>query len=125
MKRITEIEGMSALGPYSFAIVANDTVYTAGQIGQKPEGGLAKGGIEAQAHQVMANLAKVLKAAGTDFEYVIKTTIYLTDLADFAKVNEVYANYFSEGEYPARETTEVAALPLGARVEMSMIATLA
>jgi 2-iminobutanoate/2-iminopropanoate deaminase len=125
MKRIRQVEGLSpAVGPYSFAVIAGNTVYTAGQIGQTAEGTLVEGGVEAEAHQAMGNLGRILGAAAVGFSDVVKTTIYLTDASDFAKVNEVYAGYFADGEYPARETTIAAALPLGARVEISMVAAL-
>src|SRR5690606_34355606 len=97
MKRITEVEGLSpAVGPYSFAVISGDTVYTAGQIGQTLEGTLIKGGVEAEARQAMDNLGRILGAAAVNFGNVLKTTIYLTDVTDFAKVNEVYASYFPE-----------------------------
>jgi 2-iminobutanoate/2-iminopropanoate deaminase len=125
MRRITEVEGLSpAAGPYSFAVITGDTVYTAGQIAQNSEGALVEGGIEAQTHQVMGNLRKILGAAAVGFSDVTKATIHLTDVSDFAKVNEVYGSYFADGEYPVRETTVAAALPLGAQVEISMIAAL-
>lgn len=125
MKRITEVEGLSpAAGPYSFAVISNGIVHTAGQIGQTTEGVLAEGGVEAEAHQAMHNLGRILGAVTIGFGSATKTTIYLTDVDDFARINSVYASYFPEGEYPARETIGIAALPLGARVEISMIATL-
>jgi 2-iminobutanoate/2-iminopropanoate deaminase len=125
MKRIREVEGLSpAAGPYSFAVIQGEIVYTSGQIGQTSEGTLINGGIEAETHQVMRNLGKILDTIGVGFHDVIKTTIYLTDASDFGMVNEIYASYFHEGEYPARETTVAASLPLGAHVEISMIATL-
>lgn len=125
MKRITQVEGLSpAVGPYSFAVIIGDTIYTAGQVAQTSEGTLVEGGIEAQTRQVMGNLARILGAAAVGFSDVVKTTIYLTDVTNFARVNEVYAEYFANGEYPVRETTVAAALPLGACVEISMVAVL-
>jgi 2-iminobutanoate/2-iminopropanoate deaminase len=125
MRRITEVEGLSpAVGPYSFAVIDRNTVYTAGQVAQNSEGVLVEGGIEAQTHQVMENLKKILGAAAVGFSDVMRTTIYLTDVTDFATVNEIYAGYFPDGEYPVRETTVAASLPLGAQVEISMIAAL-
>lgn len=122
MKRVTEVEGLApAVGPYSLAVVDN-ALYTSGQIGLTAEGELVEGGVEAETHQVMDNLAKVLGAAGVGFSDVVKTTIYLTNISHFATVNEVYAGYFADDEYPARETVVAAALPLGAQVEISMIA---
>lgn len=123
MQRITKVIGLApAVGPYSFAVVAGDLVYTAGQIGQTAEAKLIDGGIEAETHQVMKNLGAILHAAGSGFEKVTKTSIYLTDPADFPKVNEIYASYFPNGQYPARETTIAAALPLGAKIEISIVA---
>lgn len=125
MRRITEVDGLSpAVGPYSFAVISGNTVYTAGQVAQNSEGALVEGGIETQTHQVMGNLGRILGAAAAGFSDVMKTTIYLTDVADSAKVNKVYAGYFADGEYPVRETTIAASLLLGAQVEISMIAAL-
>ncbi|WP_028777351.1 RidA family protein [Shimazuella kribbensis] len=125
MKRIRAVEGLSpAAGPYSFAVIHAEMVFTAGQIGQTPEGTLIEGGIEAETHQVMRNLGKILDKIDVGFRDVVKTTIYLTDASDFGLVNEIYASYFPDHEYPVRETTVAASLPLGARVEISMIATL-
>lgn len=125
MKRIKEVEGLSpAVGPYSFAVINGNTVYTAGQVGQTAEGTLIEGGVDAEARQAMDNLGRILGAAAIDFSNVVKTTIYLTNAADIARVNVIYADYFTEGEYPAREATVAAALPLGAQVEISMIAAL-
>lgn len=126
MRRITEVDGLApAVGPYSYAIVTGNTVYTAGQVGQTAEGKLVESGIEAQAHQTMDNLGKILRASAVDFNRVVKTTIYLTDKGDFTKVNEVYATYFAEGEYPVRETTIVTSLLLDAKIEISMVAVVA
>lgn len=124
MKRITKIDGLSpAVAPYSFATITDNMVYTAGQIAQTAEGSLASGGIETETQQVMRNLAKILQAAEVDFAHVVRATIYLTDVADFATVNQIYAGYFPDGAYPVRETTTTAGLPLGAKVEISLIAT--
>ncbi|VAX19916.1 RidA/YER057c/UK114 superfamily protein [hydrothermal vent metagenome] len=113
-----------AIGPYSQALVCDGMVYTSGQIGLNPHSGeLAGDDVETQARQVMANLEAVLGEAGSFFGEVIKSTIYLTDLKDFAIVNEIYAEFFPETK-PARSTVQVAALPLGAKVEIDMIATL-
>lgn len=125
IQRIQKGDGFApAVGPYSAAVVSDGMVYTAGQIGMTPDGKLVEGGVEAEAGQAMKNLQAILKAAGASFDNALKTTIYLTDVADFAAVNEVYGSFFAEGEYPARETIGVAALPLGAKVEISMIAAL-
>lgn len=123
MKRITNVEDLSRpAGPYAFAVTEGGIVYTAGQIGQMADGALIEGGFIAEARQVMTNLQRILQAAAIDFRDVTKTTVYLTDATDFARLNEVYAAYFPDGRYPVRETVVVAALPLGARVEISVIA---
>jgi 2-iminobutanoate/2-iminopropanoate deaminase len=112
----------SAVGPYSQAIAAGDLVFCAGQIGLDPAtGNLVEGGVEAQAERCLKNLAAVLDAAGMTFANVAKTTIFLADIADFAKVNEVYARYMPEPP-PARSTFAVAALPKGAVVEIEATA---
>ena len=111
----------SAIGPYSQAIVCGDLVFTSGQIPLDAKGELVTGSIEAQSHQVMRNLEAVLMAAGVGFESVLKSTVYVTDLADFSRVNAVYAGYF-KATPPARSTVQVAALPRGAAIEIEMIA---
>jgi 2-iminobutanoate/2-iminopropanoate deaminase len=111
----------SAIGPYSQAIRAGALVFTAGQVGADPsDGGLADG-VAAQADRALRNLAAVLDAAGSNLERVVKTTIFLTDMGDFAAVNEVYATHISP-PFPARSTIAVKALPKGALVEIEMIA---
>lgn len=112
----------AAIGPYSQGIRAGNFVFFSGQIPLDPASGeLVPGGIAAQAEQVMANMKAVLVAAGLDFDRVVKTTIYLTDLADFATVNAVYGRHFGE-QPPARATVQVAALPKGAAIEIEWIA---
>lgn len=111
----------SAIGPYSQAIRAGGFVFTAGQVGAEPSTGTLLEGIAAQADQALRNLAAVLQAAGTDFERVVKTTIFLVDMADFAAVNEAYARYLTP-PYPARSTVTVRALPKGALLEIEMVA---
>lgn len=109
--------------PYSQAIVANGFVFTAGQVAAKPDGsGLVEGGIEEQTHQVMQNLQAVLEAAGSSLAKAVKTTVFLTDLADFPQMNEVYRGYTGP-DFPARSTFQVAALPPGILVEIEAIAT--
>jgi 2-iminobutanoate/2-iminopropanoate deaminase len=112
-----------AIGPYSQAIAAGGFVFCSGQIPLDPATGEMVGAsdVRAQARRVMDNLAAVLAAAGTSFERVVKTTIYLADLGDFGAVNEVYAAYFT-AEPPARATVQVAGLPKGALVEIDAIA---
>lgn len=114
----------AAIGPYSQAVVAGNLLFISGQIPLDPASGeVVAGGIAEQTRQVMANLAAVLAAAGTDFSKLAKTTIYLTDLSDFGVVNGIYGEYFS-GVFPARATVQVAALPKGVAVEIEGIACL-
>lgn len=110
-----------AIGPYSQAIEAGGFLFCSGQIPLKPNGEMVEGGIEEQAKQVMENLAAVLKAAGLSMNNLVKTTIYLSDLNDFVKVNDIYGAYFEE-PFPARATVEVAALPKGAMIEIEAVA---
>jgi 2-iminobutanoate/2-iminopropanoate deaminase len=113
-----------AIGPYSQAVHQGDWLFLSGQIPLDPETGtLVPGDVAAQTRRVIANLRAVLTEAGTDFSHVVKTTIYLTDLADFATVNEIYAEVFAAAP-PARATVQVAALPLGAQIEIDAIALL-
>jgi 2-iminobutanoate/2-iminopropanoate deaminase len=112
-----------AIGPYSMAIEAGDLAFISGQIPFDPETGkLVEGDISAQARQSLENVTAILDAAGLTFAHVVKTTIFLTDMGDFAAVNEVYKAYVGE-PYPARSTVAVAALPMGAKVEIEMIAS--
>ncbi|HMQ52906.1 MAG TPA: RidA family protein [Anaerolineae bacterium] len=112
----------AAIGPYSQAVKSGGFVFCSGQTPLDPATGqLVEGGIEVQTRQVMQNLSQVLAAAGSSFEQVVKTTIFLTNMADFAKVNAVYGSFFAAAP-PARSTVQVAALPLGAAVEIEMIA---
>lgn len=111
-----------AIGPYSQAVEQDGVVYCSGQIGLDPGSGtLVAGGTAPEAEQVLKNLQAVLAAAGLSFEHVLKTTIYLVDLADFTAVNEVYGRFVRE-PFPARATVGVSALPRGARVEIDAIA---
>ena len=111
-----------AIGPYSQAIVAGDLVFTSGQIPLDPQTQqIVQGDARAQAERVMENLAAVLSTAGASFASVVKATIFLADLNDFAVVNEVYGKRFPSAP-PARSTVQVAALPKGARVEIDLIA---
>lgn len=114
----------AAIGPYSQAIKANGFLFISGQIPINPETGqMTAVEAVAQTKQVMQNLSAILNAEGLSFNEVVKTTIFLTDLADFARVNETYAAYF-ESAPPARSTVQVAALPKGAKVEIEAIAAL-
>ncbi|MBI5619612.1 RidA family protein [Candidatus Gottesmanbacteria bacterium] len=122
MKTKVETTGApKAAGPYSQAVVAGNLVYTSGQIHLTPDGKLLEGTIEEQTHQIMKNLQAVLASAGVSFTDVVKTTIYVTDMSVYGKINEVYGSYLGE-PYPARETVCVASLPLGAKLEISMVA---
>ena len=113
-----------AIGPYSQAIVANGFVFCSGQIPLDPAtGNIVEGGIEAQTHQALKNLSAVLKAAGTDLKNIVKTTVFLQSMNDFAAMNAVYATYFTETP-PGRAAVEVAKLPRGALVEIEAIAVL-
>jgi 2-iminobutanoate/2-iminopropanoate deaminase len=110
------------IGPYNQAVLAGDTLYISGQICINPVNGeLKKKDIQEETHQVMQNLKAILLAAGTGFNNVVKTTIFITDMNQFGEINEVYGKYF-EGDFPARETVQVAALPKFVNVEISMIA---
>lgn len=111
-----------AAGPYSQAIISGNLIFTSGQIHLTPDGKLLEGSIEEKTHQVMKNLQAVLESAGVSFADVVKTTIYVTDMSNYGKINEVYGSYFSD-PYPARETICVKELPLGAVLEISIIAT--
>ena len=121
MKIVATNEAPEAIGPYSQAIVANGLVYTSGQIALMPDGTMEARGIEYQTKQVLKNLYYVLKEAGSGFDQVIKTTIYLTDMDDFGKVNEIYEHYFGDHK-PARSTVAVKSLPKNALVEIECIA---
>ena len=124
-KQIVSTENApAAIGPYSQAVRVGELIYTAGQIALIPETGkLIEGDIDAQTRQVMENLAAVLQAAGSSLTQEVKTTIFVTDINDFAKVNQVYGSFFQDNP-PARSTVQVAALPLGANVEIEVVATL-
>ena len=121
-RAITTPKG-KAIGPYSMGIAAGDLVFISGQIAlDAATGKLVEGDVKAQASQALENLKVILDAAGLTFAHVVKTTIFLTDMGDFAAVNEVYKGYVAE-PYPARSTIAVAALPLAAKVEIEMIAS--
>ena len=111
-----------AVGPYNHAVRAGDLLFCAGQIPLDPAtGNLVSGDIQAQTAQVLANVKAILEDQKLTFGHIVKTTVFLTSLADFAGMNEVYTKYFVS-DYPARSTIEVAALPRGARVEIEVIA---
>lgn len=119
---ITSDNVLPPVGPYSLAIRAGNQVFTAGQIGLDPKTGeLAPGGIEAETRQALTNLKHILESAGCSLADVVKTTVFLQDIADFSQMNAVYAEFFGPRP-PARTTVAVAALPKGARVEIEAIA---
>jgi 2-iminobutanoate/2-iminopropanoate deaminase len=122
IKTVATDHAPKAIGPYSQAIVADGVVYTAGQVALDPQSGALVGAtVTEQTEQVMKNLAAVLAAAGSSLGQVVKTTVYLADMADFAAMNEVYARHFG-GHRPARSTVQAAGLPKGARLEIDAIA---
>ncbi|HIP28580.1 MAG TPA: RidA family protein [Sulfurovum sp.] len=121
MKFIETKEAPEAIGPYSQAIVVNGMVYTSGQISLNAKGEMVGNDVETQTHQVMKNLQHVLRTAGSEYNDVIKTTIFLADMDDFLKVNKIYAEYFGTHK-PARSTVAVKTLPKNALVEIDCIA---
>lgn len=121
MKQISTNNAPQAIGPYSQAIISNGLVYCSGQIPIDPTTGNLVDGLEAQAHQVFKNIKNLLEAAGTSIDKVIKTTVFIKDMNDFAKINEIYAQYFTE-PFPARSCVEVARLPKDVALETEVIA---
>ena len=122
-KSINTSKAPAPIGPYSQAILSGNTLYISGQICINPANGeLANADIGTETRQVMENLRAILIKAGMDFEQVVKTSIFIKDMNQFAQINEVYAAYFSNGTPPARETVEVSNLPKFVNVEISMIA---
>jgi len=126
MKKIIFTDKAPApIGPYSQAVLINNTLYTSGQIPLHPiTGELVNSDIEAETTQVMENMKAVLEAAGMNFENVVKSTIFITNMDDFARINTVYGSYFKTETAPARETVQVAKLPKNVNVEISMVAVL-
>ena len=120
-KTITAQNAPAAVGPYCHAKLAGNTLYTSGQLGLIPSTGALPQGVEAQAAQALENLGAVLSAAGMGFGDVVKTTVFLADMGDFAAINAVYAKYFP-GEAPARSCVQAAALPKGALFEIEAVA---
>lgn len=122
MKSIHTIQAPAAIGPYSQAIEANGMIFASGQIPIDPATGqFVEGGIQEQTRQALTNARSILQAAGTDMENVIKTTVYLSDIHNFAAMNEVYAQFFTE-PFPARSAVAVKDLPKGALVEIEVLA---
>ena len=111
------------VGPYNQAVMVKNTLYISGQVALNPTNNeLIQGSIDKETHQIMKNIESILKEAGLDFKNVVRSKIYLTDMSNFSKVNEVYGSYFEKGHEPARTTIEVSGLPLGVDVEIDMIA---
>jgi 2-iminobutanoate/2-iminopropanoate deaminase len=122
-KRVIETdEAPKAIGPYSVGVQGGHLIFTAGQLGLDPlSNTIVEGGIEAETRQALINISNILKAAGSDMSLVVKTTVFLRDINDFAKMNEVYATFFTENP-PARSAVQVAALPRDAAVEIEAVA---
>jgi 2-iminobutanoate/2-iminopropanoate deaminase len=121
LKVISTDKAPAAIGPYSQAVMVGNMLYASGQIPLDAEGRLVEGGIEEQTHQVLRNMGAVLEAAGGSYRNVVKTTLFIKDMSQFATINEIYASYFGEHK-PARSTVEVARLPKDALIEIEMIA---
>lgn len=120
---VTTNQAPAAIGPYSQATKIGNLLFTSGQIPLKPDGSLVEGDIVAQTHQVFANLQAILASAGSSLSQVVKATVFIKDMNDFSRLNEVYAHYFGDHR-PARSTVEVARLPRDVRVEIEVIARL-
>lgn len=123
-KVIHTLNAPQAIGPYSQAISIHNMLFISGQIPADPKTREVVDEISAATHQVMKNLDAILKEAGATFSNVVKTTIFLKNMDDFSVVNEIYASYFTDGIYPARETVQVSKLPADVKVEISMIASI-
>ena len=123
MKQIKTDKAPAAIGPYSQAIVSGNTVYCSGQIPINPETGDIPEGVAAQAHQVFKNIKNLLEACGTSIDNVIKTSVFIKDMNDFAEINSIYSEYFTE-PFPARSCVEVARLPTDVLLETEVIAEL-
>lgn len=121
MKVISTEKAPSAIGPYSQAVISGSLLYTSGQVPIIPETGEIAQGLEAQAHQVFKNLRELLKAAGTDISKTVKTTVFIKNMEDFAAINAIYAQYFTQ-PYPARSCVEVARLPKDVLLECELVA---
>ena len=119
---ISTSQAPAAIGPYAQAVEANGLVITSGQLPIDPATGAFPEGIQAQTRQSLTNVKAILTQAGTDMDHVLKTTVFLSDMNNFAAMNEVYATFFTEGSYPSRSAVEVARLPKDALVEIEVIA---
>ncbi|MBY9079967.1 RidA family protein [Paenibacillus sp. HN-1] len=120
-KQVSTDKAPGAIGPYSQAIIAGNWVYTSGQLGLDPSTGELAEGVQAQAQQSLTNVQAILEEAGVSLDQVVKTTVFLKDMNDFAAVNEVYSTFFKE-PYPARSAVEVASLPKDGLVEIEVVA---
>lgn len=121
-KIINTTNAPAPIGPYNQSVLLNGILFVSGQIAIDPANGeLVEGGVETETHQVLKNIQAILTAAGTSLDKVVKTSIFLSDMNNFALVNDVYASYFTK-DFPARETVEVSKLPKGVAVEISVIA---
>jgi len=121
MKFVQTDKAPAAIGPYSQAVEVGDMIFTSGQIGLSSKGVLVEGGVEEQAKQVLTNISEVLKEAGSSLSHVVKTTIFLADMSDFAEVNKIYASFFGNHK-PSRSTVAVKTLPLNVSIEIDAIA---
>ncbi|RAK16566.1 endoribonuclease L-PSP [Anoxybacillus vitaminiphilus] len=121
MRKVETKKAPQAIGPYSQGIIVNNMFYSSGQIALTPEGEMVQGDVKAQTHQVFKNLQAVLEAAGASLDTVVKATVFIKNMDDFAAVNEVYGEYFKEHK-PARSLVEVARLPKDALVEIEVVA---
>lgn len=128
MNKLKEIKTQKvpvAIGPYSQAVVAGNFIFCSGQIGLKPKtNSLVKDGIEKETRQILKNIGNILKAAGCNFKDVVRVDMFLINIDDFTKVNEIYATFFQSDPKPARQTIEVSKLPKGASIEISCLAYL-
>ena len=120
IKAVSTVNAPAAIGPYSQAIAAGDFVYLSGQLGVDPVSGNMEAGVEAQAERAISNMKAILAEAGLDISRVIKTTVFLKDMGDFAAVNAIYAKHFRQ-PYPARSCVQVAELPKGGLVEIEAV----
>lgn len=123
MKEVKTNNAPAAIGPYSQAIISGNMLYTSGQIPIDPATGNIPEGVEAQAEQVFTNIKNLIAAAGTDISKVVKTVVFISDMNDFAKINEIYAKYFTE-PFPARSCVQVARLPKDVSLEVETVCEL-
>lgn len=121
MEYVATTKAPAAIGPYSQGVILNGMFYSSGQIPLTPDGQMVEGSVEDQTHAVFANLQAVLEEAGSSLSQVVKATVFIKDMNDFAKVNDIYASYFGDHK-PARSTVEVARLPKDAKIEIEVIA---